>query len=576
MMNRQTLCMGCMKDKGDAVVCPFCGWSNDRREQPPFLNTGLTMLNRYVIGKKLRSNGESVVYMGFDIQQKCAVEIREFFPLTLCKRNPQSGEILINPGKESVYREYLKSFLEISRSAARLGDLNNIVKTYDIFEFNHSAYVISEHTSGIPLRSYIEKKGCLPYNIASKVFIPLVSSMISAHSIGLYHFGISPDSLILTPDGKLKLPDFGLPEAHLAETELTPQLYEGYSAIEQYYVDGKKGSWTDVYSLSAVFFYMLTGKNPPPATARKNNPSLTIPKELVQSIPVYAVSAIAGGLQVVPDQRIETVERLKSSLTVKSQNVPANEPTIKKASGFSGRGGEFVPAGQETSGSAVGEKMGGFWDKITDRFNLSENRRTNLKYGLISCLVSFVILSLVAYAVFTMFFKDMVKPGTKPVDSGTVSDNTSQETESLPENDSVMFDVPNLSGKAYDSAVSDYSMFDIIVTGHDFSDSIAEGRIISQNVEAGSQCASGSPIGVVVSKGPSQVKIPKIIGKTVSEADEILIAAGLNLGLQTEEFSDTVEMGKIIGISGGFKEGSKVDSGSYINIVVSKGPEPVN
>ena len=489
-MNRQTLCMGCMKDKGDANVCPFCGHISGQNEQPPYLNSGLTMLGRYVIGRVLRVCGESVVYIGFDLEQKCAVEIREFFPTSLCTRNPQNGEIIISSGVELVFREYLGSFLEISRAVARLRDLSGVVGIYDIFEFNHSAYVISEHIEGITLRRYIEQNGYMSFNAANKLFVPVVSTMISAHSIGVYHFGISPDTLLVTPDGKLKILDFGLPEAHLSDTEIPAQLFDGYSAIEQYSLDGKKGSWTDVYGLSAVLFFMLTAKNPPSAVQRAYNPSLTIPKELVQSIPVYAVSAIAGGLQVQSEQRIETVERLKSSLTVKTATP---EPTVKKTTGFVGGAAE-IPT--EKKPSAFAEKFNGFWAVVAEKLNIDENKRTNLKYALISCAVSFLILSLIGYAIFSLFIKDIDTDNEASGGPSTiVSDTTESDVSSLVTDTAIMHQVPDLKGKAYDVAVSDYSMFDLLIMGEEYSDSIAAGKIISQNVEPATECAQGSPIG---------------------------------------------------------------------------------
>jgi len=579
MINRNTLCMGCMKDKGDANVCPFCGYLNDSPQQPPYLAGGTTLAGRYILGKILRTNGESAVYLGFDSETKRIIEVKEFFPKSFCSRGSDGLTVGVSRGEELVYREYLNSFLEIARAVARLRNLSGIVDTYDIFELNNTAYVVSARLEGVSLRSYIRKKGAMPYEAASKAFLPIISTMISAHTIGVHHFGICPDTIILTRDGKAKIIDFGIPEAHLSDTEIEAQLFEGYSAVEQYSLDGKKGDWTDVYGICASLFFTITAKDPPGAINRSYDPSLTIPKELVRTIPVHAVTALAGGLQVVPEKRISSLESLKKSLTVGDSQKEDDLTVGVTAPPVSERENSSQPR-SVSKVTPIDERSEGFWDKFSGMFNLDDNRKENLKYGIISCGIAFVVLGLIAWAVFAIFFGDMINDDPDTDTQVTVSSTTEslEPTESnvssLYSDEVVLYQVPNLKGKSFEAAIETYSMFDIIKIEEQYSDSEDEGIIISQNVEAEIECAGGTPIGVVVSKGPENVKLPKIIGKTVSDADELLTNVGLNIGEQTEEYSDDVEAGKIISIKGGYKEGSKVPNGSYINIVVSKGEEP--
>lgn len=578
MINKNTLCMGCMKDKGDANMCPFCGYLNDEPLQPPYLESGTTLAGRYIVGKILRTNGESAVYLGFDTENNRVVEVREFFPGSFCSRARDGLNVAVSQGEELVYREYLNSFTEICRAVARLRNLSGIVDTYDIFELNNTAYVVTARLDGVSLRSYIRKKGSIPYETALKMFLPLIATMISAHSIGVRHFGICPDTIILTRDGRAKIIDFGINEAHLSDTEMEAQLFEGYSAIEQYSLDGKKGEWTDVYGMCASLFYTITAKDPPGAIKRSYDPKLTIPKELVQTIPVHAVTAIAGGLQVGADKRIQKMEELKTALS-------KGQPAVAENNGFTPAPVRQVPKReperprQISEVTPINQKSDGFWDKVAAVFKLDGGRKENLKYGVISCGISFVVLGLIAFAVFSIFFGDTINSDPKPKNPGVSSsvsgdDGTESGVSSVIGGDFTLYEVPDLVGKSYTAAAEAYSMFDIIKVEERFSDTVKEGVIISQNVDADVECASGTPIGVVVSRGSEYVKLPNIVSKSVSDADEMLENAGLSLGEQTEEYSDSVEAGKIIKIKGGYEVGGKVPSGSYINIVVSKGPEP--
>ena len=104
------------------------------------------------------------------------------------------------------------------------------------------------------------------------------------------------------------------------------------------------------------------------------------------------------------------------------------------------------------------------------------------------------------------------------------------------------------------------------------SDDYGEGVIIAQNVAPNTQVISGTPVGITVSMGSAMCTVPDIIGHTVSEAHTALDAAGLMLGNQTEEYSDSYPAGTIIRLTGP-SVGSRMERGRFVDVVVSLGPE---
>ncbi|MDR1563846.1 MAG: protein kinase, partial [Oscillospiraceae bacterium] len=284
-----------MKDKKDATECPFCGYRVGTPAEAPQLEPGTILLDRYLIGKALNQNGEGVSYISYDITQRKTIEIREFLPSSLCERELGQANVTVKAELKEVYRDYLADFLETARALVRLKEVASIVPVLDIFELNKTAYVVYRHYEGVTLFEAIShnKNSRIPWNDAAKIFKPVVSSIVAAHAIGLMHFGLSPHTILLTSDGSLKITGFGIPEAYLHETEIDAEPIDGFAAIEQYSIDGRKGKWTDVYGLSATLFFMVTGLTPPDAIKRSYDPSLNIPKDLAMSLPTHMVTAMA-------------------------------------------------------------------------------------------------------------------------------------------------------------------------------------------------------------------------------------------------------------------------------------------
>ena len=578
-MEFKGLCLGCMNNKGDAMECPKCGYVEGTPQVLPYLEPGTLLKERYIVGKHLSANGEGVTYIGFDVTTNKKVTVREYLPKTLCSRVKDDDGIIIASGNKLVYQDYLQDFMEIGRALAKLSNLPSIVPVIDIFEANKTAYIVYEFVDGKPLDEIIKRARRFTWEEARPLFLPLISTVNSAHSIGLVHFGISPENIIMTRSGTLKLQGFGSPDAHLAETELTPEFYEGFSAIEQYSLEGKKGKWTDVYAMCAVIFYALTGKRPPDAVSRSYEPRLNMPSDVAQNIPTHVVTALAGGLQVNIETRTHSMEELKNQFTNPVPRRPEPKPVPAAApAASSGYGDRFVdePTYQNTTTRSAMPAASAQMARSAARDYEPEDDEPEIspyKYGIISGLIGFVVLGVIALICLNLIVIPMMNKNKEEDEdiSSSYVESDSGNTDSEP---TVLYRVPNLVNKKWSNVDGNekYSNFYIRLKEEVYDENYEEGRIISQTVEAGSTVPQNTPIGVVVSKGSKMRTVPNIIGKTVAEASKELESAGLALGDQAEEYSDEVASGKIIRLNG-IEPGKKIQAGSMINVVVSLGPE---
>ena len=578
-MEFKGLCLGCMNNKGDAMQCPKCGYVEGTPQVLPYLEPGTLLKERYIVGKHLSANGEGVTYIGFDVTTNKKVTVREYLPKTLCSRVKDDDGIIIASGNKLVYQDYLQDFMEIGRALAKLSNLPSIVPVIDIFEANKTAYIVYEFVDGKPLDEIIKRARRFTWEEARPLFLPLISTVNSAHSIGLVHFGISPENIIMTRSGTLKLQGFGSPDAHLAETELTPEFYEGFSAIEQYSLEGKKGKWTDVYAMCAVIFYALTGKRPPDAVSRSYEPRLNMPSDVAQNIPTHVVTALAGGLQVNIETRTHSMEELKNQFTNPVPRRPEPKPVPAAApAASSGYGDRFVdePTYQNTTTRSAMPAASAQMARSAARDYEPEDDEPEIspyKYGIISGLIGFVVLGVIALICLNLIVIPMMNKNKEEDEdiSSSYVESDSGNTDSEP---TVLYRVPNLVNKKWSNVDGNekYSNFYIRLKEEVYDENYEEGRIISQTVEAGSTVPQNTPIGVVVSKGSKMRTVPNIIGKTVAEASKELESAGLALGDQAEEYSDEVASGKIIRLNG-IEPGKKIQAGSMINVVVSLGPE---
>ncbi len=554
MAGIENLCMNCMSGMQGQEVCPVCGRRKDEPQMPGALPFRTVLQNRYAVGRAKKSNGEGVTYIGYDNVLNIPVELHEYFPASLSERAEDGRTVRVLGGSELAFQENRKAFLEYSRAIAHMRELSSILVIYDIFEENNAAYTVSEWNDSITLRYFVERSGgSLGWNAARQLFMPVLSSLsvLHAHSVG--HFGISPDTLQIMKDGKMKLGGFSIGAVRQMDTDLPPDLIPGCASVEQYIMGDTLTEATDVYGFAASLFFTLTGTLPPEAPKRRTDARLLIPNAILRSLPPYIISALANALQLSPEKRTPTFERLRAELSA----APAVTAALETSQKFA----RVPPARPAASPEQPKAKKG----------------VPGVVWVLSSCLTMLVIFVAIGMIWMNRSGADSQMNAAQTAASEMSAETAASQPESdLSDANTVL--VPNLVGENYadlasaesaeDSAVREYQV--LPSNQPSFSDSVPEGCILSQDPKPGTRMKKGTVIVVVVSKGPAVRTLPKVAGKTLSEASAAVTSAGL-VPSQTEENSDTVPEGRVIGYQD-VQEGSQMAYGSKVILVVSAGP----
>ena len=129
-----SLCMGCMQEIGDNVVCPSCGFDNSEKQQAPFLPYGTVLSNRYIVGAGIDTNGESTRYIAFDRQTGDVVIVCEFLPVGLFNRDENSVEVKVNYEDRLVYNKLKDDFINYYRILSELRELSALLKVHSILK----------------------------------------------------------------------------------------------------------------------------------------------------------------------------------------------------------------------------------------------------------------------------------------------------------------------------------------------------------------------------------------------------------------------------------------------------------
>ena len=540
MQNVENLCLGCMKDNGGADTCPFCGYHDDHLQTAPFMPPKAWLEDRYFVGKLIDNDGEGATYMGWDNTLQAPIYIREFLPTEMIDRKIDALPITVKPEYATSFETHLKEFLELSRALARMRDLPAVIPVYDIFEANGTGYRISEYAESITFEEFLKRNGnVLTFEQTRSLLMPPLGTLSALHNAGIIHGGISPKTLIITRDGKVKFSGFAITALRDTRSDLRSRLFSGYSAIEQYGFEGRKGPQTDIYAFAAVIYRALVGGDPPEATKRASNDSLTIPASVAGSIPRHALVALANSLQVMPGDRISSADELRNEF---SSAAPA---------------------------SAIAEDLA---DDEPEEIEEKSSKGKSVTYTLIAMIITVIVLGV---ALYFLNAKLHIFGSKEEVVSDVSAINTEEPLSYV--DSGMTIKVKDITGTKYTDAVLKYgSIYNLSVSEKKYSTNYAAGEIMEQSVAAGTDVPADkkADITVVVSLGPSTVTIPDLSGKSYEEAALQLVSLGFSPAniSKVEKYSDSVKYGKVIEVepASGTKD---YDVNMQVKIYVSNTPE---
>ncbi len=312
------LCMNCFSVKGQYEVCPFCGYAEGTpTEQPHYLTPGTILANHFIIGTVIGFGGFGITYKAYDTTLGVIVAVKEFYPAGHVNRAPGENMVgLLSGEKQGQYRMQLKRFMMEAQSIARFGKAKDIVNVYDFFEANNTAYIIMEYVEGVLLKDYLDKQGRMDVDVAISVITPIVDAVKKIHAQGIIHRDISPDNIFIDGEESIKVFDFGAAQLNdSSEGKAGEKVIKvGYSAPEQYRDKSRQGFYTDIYSVGAILYQMVTGIKPMESTEREYRDELRSPLELGVRIEPNIDRAIMEALAVKPELRFQGIQQLEDAL----------------------------------------------------------------------------------------------------------------------------------------------------------------------------------------------------------------------------------------------------------------------
>lgn len=324
------LCMNCFSVKGPYEVCRYCGYvEGTPPEQPHYLRPGTVLKGHFIVGTAIGVGGFGITYKCYDATLGVIVAIKEFFPVGLVNRSPGEMKVgLLSGEKEKQYKNQIKRFLMEAQSIAQFGKANDIVNVFDYFEENNTAYIVMEYIDGVLLKDYLEKQGALSPDIAMTIIEPVVEALKKIHASGIIHRDISPDNIFIAGEDSVKVFDFGAAilndESGAKEGEKVIKV--GYSAPEQYRDSAGQGYFTDIYSIGAILYQMITGQKPIESTEREYKDELKSPLELGFDIEPNLDRAIMEALAVQPALRFQGIQQFDDAINGKRK---AEYPKVK-------------------------------------------------------------------------------------------------------------------------------------------------------------------------------------------------------------------------------------------------------
>lgn len=536
-INFRNLCIGCMRPLGSDEICPHCGLKQDEYTPiPRCLTPGTVLAERYMTGKVLGEGAFGITYIGWDLSMDIPVAVKEYFPSDMVSRDVICGlgndVYLYENEKRKDYDSYLDKFFNEAKCLSRFNQIEGIVSVRDFFYENNTAYIVMQYIEGISVKQYIERNGKIPAKKVIKMIRPVLQALKQVHGTGIVHRDISPDNIMIKPDQSLTLIDFGAARVRNTDTSrtMTVMFKRGYSPEEQYRYKGKWGPYTDVYSICATIYFMITGVPPTDSVIRAlkdEMPSLVGMKEL--GIPVSQRKAVMKGLAVSLKNRWQNIDELYQALY------------------------------EDREEGKLGERIECWYRQ---------------KRKVLAATFAIILLgsSMIAATWGASVSKDVSLPEETVSASGSAviqrMADTTAERLAVPRK----YQMISLKGMKREKAENKLKQFNKslkIKWKERYSSTIDKGKILSQSMAKGTIFYEGddASLTLVVSRGVKKIRMPRCVGWGYETAQSLLSEKKLKCKLVWVE-SDT-EKGTVIGQS--VKKGEKIRIGTKVTLTVSKG-----
>jgi serine/threonine protein kinase len=276
------------------------------------LRPGVLLADRYRLVRSVRGTSSfAFSYHAEDLSTGEVVVIKEFFPRSLVSR--EADGLSVRPHSQECERDFLRALHRFALEGAVLAESShpNLVRVRSVIDANATVYLVMEQHETQPLAEYMKSVGGrIASADAGRLTQDLLSALQVLHTDSIIHRDLSPRTVHVGPDGSARLLEFSA-RRHLPLH--ATDLAAGFAAFEQY---GMRdiGPWTDVYAVSALLYYMLTGTVPPSALERAAGEALISPSTAAPSLAPGLARLVVKGLALLPQQRPHAVSELRRQL----------------------------------------------------------------------------------------------------------------------------------------------------------------------------------------------------------------------------------------------------------------------
>ena len=479
------------------------------------LPSGTRLNQRYILKNVLGQGGFGITYLGWDEVLEMPVAVKEYYPEGMVGRKRQGRNpftvVTYKNGKKSAYEKGKEAFLKEARVLSQLCQLEGIVLVRDFFQENETAYIVMEYIDGISAKEYVQQEGGFSVEMTLELMKPVLQSLYAVHEKGLIHRDLSPDNIIVTKQGKLKLIDFGAARYASAKAQktITVMYKQGFSALEQYGTKGAQGVWTDVYGISATMYYMLTGSVPEEAADRIIKDDLQPLEEILEGTISKQISdTIQKGMEVLRENRFPDIGEFYWELY--DERIPVESWVVKSEKTVN----EIITESKE---SESGTRM--TREKIFSTRTIGEElqRVMGLKSGksvkwkrIVTILLFCVIFAVGIVFAYEHFANPNQNQESKQEASQAPSFEKTKKEESISASQNQQMEQPapkllmlEVTGNTKKQAKQKLTQagFSNIHWKYKNSQKVQKGIVIRQNISAGEEVEEDQKVVLVVSKG---------------------------------------------------------------------------
>ncbi|MGW5370798.1 Stk1 family PASTA domain-containing Ser/Thr kinase [Streptomyces sp. NPDC004009] len=499
---------------------------------------GQVLDGRYRVDARIAVGGMATVYRALDTRLDRVLALKVMHPALAADGS------------------FVDRFIREAKSVARLAH-PNVVQVFDQGTDRGYVYLAMEYVAGCTLRDVLRERGALQPRAALDILEPVLAALGAAHRAGFVHRDMKPENVLIGDDGRVKVADFGLVRAVDAVTSTTGSVLGTVSYLAPEQVEqGAADPRVDVYACGVVLYEMLTGGKPHSG----DSPARILYKHIHEDVP--PPSALVPGLPPELDELVASATARTPELRPDDAAALLGQVLRARAGLSPGQLDAVPPQALTAEHDNAGDRTSVIPRSLTVPRPLPVNedegadvrhtsrlqsppapaRRRPLRPGRgLAALVAVVLVFL-------------------GVGAGVWYINSGQFTK-----------VPPLLAKTEEQATARLKESGLHVkeVKREFNDTVESGTVVSSDPTAGSRIRGNGSVTLVISRGPRIVKVPDLRGVPLAEARSRLKSAGLEPGMVSRDFSDSVARGSVVGTDP--ETGTARHAGSAIALLVSKG-----